>query len=285
MPPRPQRKRKSIDFSIDLIIERLSAIAEIALPDPLWAGSNAPGCRKLLKKLREVNVHLAALEDRLDDVLLPDSVFDLTNPETIGEVIVYRLEQSEKVGLSSIKKFYGSGVYAFYYEGDLPAYGAIKKTNCPIYVGSASPKTPNAATPRLQGTKLFGRINEHFKKSIKQSSNLDDHEFLCRFLVVQSGLEKAAEDFLIRRYSPVWNKESRVCSGIGKHGDIARKELSAWDVLHGSRQWTAKQTSRQGRTPQFVIDGIQKHFLALLAEDREKWTAIFADDWLAKNGC
>ncbi|MGH7136226.1 MAG: Eco29kI family restriction endonuclease [Pirellulales bacterium] len=269
---------------MEALAERLSAIEEVALPDRSWASEHRRSCRALLKRLRAANVHMAAVEDRLDEVLLPDSVFDLTNPETIGEVIVYRLEQREKVGLPDIKKFYGSGVYAFYYNGAFPAYLAIKSTDCPIYVGSAGPKTPNAATPRLQGTKLFGRINEHFKKSIKQSANLNDDEFVCRFLVVQSGLEKAAEDFLIRRYSPVWNKESRVCSGIGKHGDIARKELSSWDVLHGSRQWTARQESRRRLTPEAIVNQIQSHFSALLNANREKWIHIFNREWLSHAG-
>jgi hypothetical protein len=224
------------------------------------------------------------MERVLDAILVPEYVFDLTNPITIGEVIAYKLKQRDKEQLSAIQPFYGSGVYILYYHDSLKAYEAITRTDCPIYVGSAGPRTPNAPNAKLQGTKLYDRIMEHLKKSISQSRNLKPEEFFCRYMVVQSGLEKAAEDFLIRYYSPVWNKESKVCSGIGKHGDLARKELSDWDVMHGGRGWAGTQTSRSGKTAAIVESNILGHFRRLLTENPTKWKAIFNAAWVAKQG-
>ena len=245
----------SMPFDPHQLSELMKALRDFTMPDEATLRglrSNANRMRKLLRELAATQEHLLQLERALDAILVPAHVFDLTNPETIGEVIVYKLEQQPKEQLSAIQPFYGSGVYILYYHDGIAAYEAITKTDCPIYVGSAGPATPNSASPKLQGTKLYDRMMEHLKKSLRQSRNLTADEFFCRYLVVQSGLEKAAEDFLIRRYSPVWNKESKVCSGIGKHGDKARQELSDWDVMHGDRDWAGGQTSRSGKTPAIV---------------------------------
>ena len=265
--------------------EAMKALRGIAMPDEVTLQglrSNAYRMRKMLQDIAATQEHLVQLERELDAILVPAHVFDLTNPETIGEVIVYKLEQQAKEQLSAIQPFYGSGVYILYYHDGLAAYEAITKTNCPIYVGSAGPETPNSASAKLQGTKLYDRMIEHLKKSLRQSRNLKADEFFCRYLVVQSGLEKSAEDFLIRRYSPVWNKESKVCSGIGKHGDKARQELSDWDVMHGDREWAGGQTSRSGKTPEIVGANILGHFRQLLQEDRPKWERLFNSAWVGK---
>ena len=65
------------------------------------------------------------------------------------------------------KKFYGSGIYAIYYEGDFAPYLPLSQTETPIYVGKADPAIPGAPTPRLQGIKLADRLNEHAKSILK----------------------------------------------------------------------------------------------------------------------
>jgi hypothetical protein len=122
----------------------------------------------------------------------------------------------------------------------------------------------------------------HLRRSIKPSRNLNHEDFYARYLVVQSGLEKAAEDFLIRRYLPAWNKEANVCSGIGKHGDVARQELSDWDIMHGDRQWALAQTSRTKKTERIVSGNIKSFFRKQLADEPAKWTSLFNPDWVAK---
>ncbi len=272
-------------FDPEEVSNVLKALRAFAMPDAATVRqlrANARNLKKFLQDIQATQEHLTQLERALDAILVPGHVFDLTNPRTVGEVIVYMMEREPKEQLSAIQPFYASGVYILYYHDGLRAYEAITRTDCPIYVGSAGPETPNAPTPKLQGTRLYDRMMEHLKKSISQSRNLKPEEFFCRYMVVQSGLEKAAEDFLIRRYWPVWNKESRVCAGVGKHGDVARRELSDWDVLHGGREWAGAQKSRAGKTPAIVEANILNHFRRLLAEDRNKWERIFSPAWVAK---
>ena len=275
----------SIPFDADRITKSLSSLREFQLPDQVTIQglrSNPRGLKKFLEELHNARDYLSRFEKALDDILIPDHVFDMANPATVGEVVVYKLEQQPKERLTAIRPFYGSGVYALYYHDGLPAYEAITGTDCPIYVGSAGPETPNAASVKQQGTKLYDRIMEHLNKSIGRSSTLRVEDFFCRYLVVQSGLEKAAEDFLIRDYSPVWNKETKVCSGIGKHGDQNRKELSDWDVMHGGRKWAEGQSSLSGKTAALVEGKIIAHFQRLLSEKRTKWERIFNPAWLAR---
>lgn len=262
----------------------LAAIREFQAPDAAALEALRSGSRRvrgLMTEVSQTQAYLRALEAVLDSTLSPAYIFSLNDPKIIGEVIVYKLEQEPKNPIEIIQPFYGSGVYAIYYHGSFPAYAAIANTNCPIYVGKAGPKQATAESPKAQGTSLYGRLSEHRGKSIEKASNLNVAEFTCRYLVVQSGLEKAAEDFLIGRYVPVWNEEAKVCSGLGKHGDIARAEKSSWDILHPGRPWADAQSSRSGETPDKVAGNIQDYFTRLLTADPSKWRAIFNPAWLA----
>ncbi len=166
-----------------------------------------------------------------------------------------------------------------------------------LYVQSTSdrqvPKIRPLDTPRKQKTGLFDRLMHHLNRSIMTArTTLNAADFSCKYLLVQTGLELAAEQFLIRQYHPVWNKEEKVCAGFGKHGDRSepdeetppgdaetepatdttevataapkvggRKEKSRWDILHPGRPWAETQVSRRGITPERVISDIQGHFL------------------------
>jgi Eco29kI restriction endonuclease len=271
-------------FDAQRLLVALETLTGLEVPDQAnleMLRTNSHRLRRLLSDIRSAHQFLDRLHAALDVVLIPKMVFDVTSPKIIAEVAVFTLEQQPKLPLATLPAFYGSGIYAFYYQGDFPAYEAIRGTSCPIYVGSSVSKIPSS-NPILQGIKLFGRIREHREKSIRESRNLSLEDFSCRYLVVQSGLEKAAEDFLIRRYYPVWNKESKVCSGIGKHGDVARTELSDWDILHGNRQWATGQTSRRGTTPEIIQGRIQDHFRELLFDDPDRWSEIFNKAWIKR---
>jgi hypothetical protein len=248
--------------------------------------------KKVLSEIAHVRDYLVNLERKLDSVLMPAYVFDLTSPTTVGEVIVYKLLQQPKVRLTELQGFYGSGVYIIYYRGAFSAYEAIAGTDVPIYVGVKGPKIKNADSPKRQGTALFERISEHLTRSIaRATSTLAADDFCCRYLVVQSGLEPAAEEFLKRLYLPVWNTEAGVCSGLGKHGDqptaraggpAGREEKSDWDILHPGRPWAVNQTSRSGATPATITARIDAHFLNLLRHDKAKWSSLFNPVWIAR---
>ncbi|MBY0229162.1 MAG: Eco29kI family restriction endonuclease [Gemmataceae bacterium] len=267
-------------FDAAHFLRAAAALRAFADPDAAMIASLRSRSRdmgKLLGEIAACRTRLDELEKLLDEVVMPPFVFDLSNPEMVGEVIAAKLEQQPKTRLGDLPRFYGSGVYILYYSGPSPVYAAISGTEVPIYVGSKAPKSKGAASPREQGVALFDRITEHRARSIeKAASTLDAQDFHVRYLVVHSGNEKAAEDHLIRRYSPVWNDEAKVCSGLGKHGDVARGEKSQWDVLHPGRPWAARQASRSGATPDTVRAAIQGHFLTLLRQDRPRWSKAFA---------
>jgi hypothetical protein len=156
--------------------------------------------------------------------------------------------------------FYGSGVYAIYYLGSELAYQPISRTEHPIYVGVASPKNKHARTPVEQETKLFSRLQEH-ARSISNAANLSVDDFDCRRLVVATGWEGAAETHLINLFKPVWNREVRVCYGIGKHGDAATTRVnrrSPWDTMHPGRGW-ARATREDQRSKTEIEGKIASH--------------------------
>jgi hypothetical protein len=76
---------------------------------------------------------------------------------------------------------------------------------------------------REQGERLAARLNDHRKNIGKAVSTLNVDDFQARFLVVQSGWETAAEDYLIHLFRPIWNSEVDILYGLGKHGGHARE--------------------------------------------------------------
>jgi Eco29kI restriction endonuclease len=212
--------------------------------------------RAALLEVEEASKLLDLLAEELDPIKRPQSVFDPRDPRIIGLFIGVALVAQERRQLGSVvQRFYGSGVYALYYDGDFEAYRPISGTEHPIYVGKADPKNPHAELPHDQGAQLFTRLSEH-RKSISLAQNLNIDQFTCRFLVVQSGLQKAAEDYLINLFDPVWNDW-----GLGKHGDKATTRAnirSPWDTLHPGRKWAGP--SRQGKSPDAIRQDIKVHF-------------------------
>ncbi len=199
---------------------------------------------------------------RIDPIALPSVVFDPSNPKIIGRFTALALVAQDREPLAEIGKFYGSGVYAIYYRGDFEPYGPLKNSETPIYVGQAAPALANAHTARDQGPRLAARLNEHRKNIAKAETTLRVEDFEARFLVVQSGWETAAEDFLIHLFRPVWNSETNILYGLGKHGDDATtraNKRSPWDTLHPGRVWAAKSIE-DARTPDVIIGDLEAHF-------------------------
>src|SRR5262249_46995737 len=151
---------------------------------------------------------VGSLLDRLDPVAQPSSVFDPGNPKVVGRFVSLALVAQNRVPLADIPKFYGSGVYAIYYKGSFPLYRPLSATETPIYVGQAAPASNHARTPREQGQRLSSRLSDHRKNIGKAESTLILNDFECRSLVVQTGWETAAEDYLIHLFRPIWNSET-----------------------------------------------------------------------------
>lgn len=243
----------------------------------LQGGITAVTRGKLLTSISLMKDSLDALSREIDPVRMPDSFFDPTEPRLIGHFVALALIAQERQALKDLTKFYGAGVYAIYYTGDADLYAPISRTETPIYVGKADPNA-NAKTLIEQGTKLADRLNEHRKSIGKASTTLDIADFECRALAVQSGYQAAAESHLIRLFKPIWNNETRILFGIGKHGDSAETRAnnkSPWDTLHPGRKWADANT--EAKTANEIRAEVAKHFAeATIFKRTEDVFAAFA---------
>jgi hypothetical protein len=174
---------------------------------------------KLRRVVDEIIEILRVVSIALDPVQRPQFVFDPSNPVIVGQLIGNTLLAQEKHTIHGLRKFYGSGVYAI--------------------------PTPDAKDYFAQGPKLAIRLKEHAKSILAAKSTLNINHFDCRFIVVQSGWQRAAEDYLIGKFKPIWNMA--ICTGFGKHGDSSKTRKntrSPWDTLHPGRAWATKKGNR-----------------------------------------
>lgn len=143
--------------------------------------------------------------------------------------------------------FIGAGVYAIYYRGTFAPYQRLSALNenaynVPIYVGKAVPagaRKGGLGTNVDHGTALYSRLSEHFI-SISKAKNLNESDFVCRYLVVDDIWIPLAESMLIEEYKPLWN---RCIDGFGNH-DPGRgryqQQKSPWDCIHEGRDWAER---------------------------------------------
>ena len=219
--------------------------------------------KKLEEEIRKVISDLGRLLNDLDPIRQPSALFDPSNPKVVGRFVSLAMVAQSRLPLSNITPFYGSGVYGIYYTGKFKSYLPISKTETPIYVGQAAPNISNARTPMEQGDKLSSRLIEHFKNISKASSTLSVSDFEYRALVVQSGWETAAEDYLIHLFHPIWNSETQIVYGLGKHGDSAStraNKRSPWDTLHPGRLWAADAKLQDAKDIQRIQSELKEHF-------------------------
>jgi hypothetical protein len=263
-----QKKQNDDTAGRDLVALR-RALAEVVRlappPGTEFEVVDATERKRLLKAAEEAVAALAALAVELDLIALPTVVYNPADPATFAESIGNKLLLRDPVPLGAVVNaaFYGSGVYAIYYAGSFDAYRPIRGTGTPIYVGKADPARRDAKSPRDQGTTLWKRLREH-ADSIGSARNLDLADFSCRHLVVGSGWQVAAEGHLIPLFKPIWNKEMKVCQGLGKHGDDSRtrrNRRSAWDTLHPGRGW-ATDALDHDRTVEEIKADIVAHYKA-----------------------
>jgi hypothetical protein len=239
-----------------------------------FAEISATQRQRIRKELEALVLRLNNLAHVLDDVRQPRHVFDPTSAKVIGELVARTLLLQEKEPLSETAKqpFYGAGVYAIYYRGAFDCYAPISGKDHPLYVGKADPDAMHALTPSAQGLRLFKRLKEHWNRSITKARNLNGADFDCRYLVVKSAWVETAEDHLIDQFQPVWNDETKICYGFGKHGDSAetrKNERSPWDTLHPGRPWATseKNTPNRKSIGQIKAD-IAQHFKLTLSSKK-----------------
>jgi hypothetical protein len=218
--------------------------------------------KDLEREIRHVIGDLSGLLNSLDPIRQPTAVFDPSNPKIVGRFVSLALVAQQRQALSDIPRFYGSGVYAIYYRGDFPPYRNLSGSETPIYVGQAAPAVNNARTPLEQGARIGARLSDHRKNIAKATTTLRLTDFEFRCLVVQSGWETAAEDYLIHLFRPIWNSETGILYGLGKHGDDAdtrANKRSPWDTMHPGRAWAAK-SKEDAKSLDHIAAELSEHF-------------------------
>ncbi|MBR0974322.1 Eco29kI family restriction endonuclease [Bradyrhizobium japonicum] len=169
----------------------------------------------------------------------------------LGKSVAEALLEAAPDSLGDIKQFDGAGIYAIYYNGGFPPYGAMAKRNAkgchwPIYIGKAIPsggRKGAAVFSAISGRHVWGRLREH-AESIRAASNLDIEDFKCRYLIVDDIWIPLGETLLIAHFKPVWNL---ALDGFGNHDPGAGRyggQRPVWDVLHPGRAWAAKCATR-----------------------------------------
>jgi hypothetical protein len=250
----------ALDTEVAALRDRIAAL----LTDHEAKALSAPRRRALDAQIRALIDELERSLARMDPVAMPTTVFDPSNPKIIGRFTALALVAQPRRALASLGRFYGSGVYALYYAGAFPLYAPLSGSETPIYVGKAGPALQGARTAREQGERLAARLNDHRKNIAKAATTLNLADFTARFLVVQSGWETAAEDYLIHLFRPIWNSETDILYGLGKHGDSAAtraNKRSPWDSLHPGRTW-AEATKEDARAEARIVADIEGHFIA-----------------------
>jgi hypothetical protein len=250
----------------DTLIGKLREVAyEVAkLPGEV----SARRAKKLREQLGEIVRQLEQTVVSLDPVRDPSVVFDPSDPRVVGRFIGLGLIAQDRSPLEEIKPFYGSGVYAIYYDGPFGPYQPLAGTENPIYVGKADPAHAGAKTPREQEQRLYRRLQDHVKNIRKaeahESATIELSDFTCRYLVIQSGWQTPAEDYLIKIFRPIWNKETKIFYGIGKHGDsptTRSNKRSPWDTMHPGRDWAHRDSSiPDAKSSGEIIEELVAHF-------------------------
>jgi hypothetical protein len=223
------------------------------------------GRQSLNEEIRRAAQELNNFLAELDPVRRPGSVFDPGNPRTIGFFVALGLTAQVRLPLGDLHSFYGAGIYALYYEGDFPKYAPISGTETPIYVGMAVYGGEGGHDPAQQGTPLAGRLGEHKRNIERAIETLAIDDFKYRSLVIRSGWESSAENYLIRLFKPIWNRETNIIFGFGKHGDSAetrRNRRSPWDTLHQGRSWAGAEALTDAKSPDRIADELERHFAA-----------------------
>lgn len=255
-------RRLKKDHDLAELVSELASVATLICKDiSVYEGLNPAARLRLADALEATLSDLDAAAKTISPIRFPQDTFNPFEPKVIGELIANTLLAQKRQSLTEavLSKFYGAGVYAIYYSGLFDAYRPISKREHPIYVGKSDPAQLHAINPKQQGQRLYRRLADHLG-NLSDIENLRIEDFDCRFLVVHSAWVKPAEDYLIEHFYPVWNKEMKVCSGFGKHGDASTtraNKRSPWDILHPGRGWA---TSELGRTIDDVKNAVAEHF-------------------------
>jgi hypothetical protein len=182
----------------------------------------------------------------------------------LAEAVANALLAENLSALPPPEPFAGAGVYTIHYLGDLKLYAPIVKAGHPIYVGQAIPEGSRKGGFGLgiePGPVLYQRLRQH-AGSIEQAENLNLADFRCRYLVTEDIWIPLAENLLIEKFQPIWNK---VIDGFGNHDPGKgryEQQRSYWDTLHPGRPWAVRcQPSAKSQAE--IVKSLNEHLKAV----------------------
>jgi len=172
--------------------------------------------------------------------------------------------------------FWGAGLYALYYVGDLALYEGLNDSACvtPIYIGKAAAgrRSFGAFIKGSKTRKLLNRIHDHVRSIEEAHTNLSLMDFRVRYLVTSDVHIVLGEAGLLQAYAPVlWNT---VVTGFGINQPGAGRtgqRKSRWDTLHPGRP------RAEGREPNAKSVEELTAMVRLAIEARLKGESIPAD--------
>ena len=145
--------------------------------------------------------------------------------DALSEIIeraVTFLETTNFHYLPLSSRFFGTGVYALYYNGENEVYSVLKEMKrggqrVPIYVGKSVPAGWRQGRNQIGSDPgIFRRLKQH-TGSIMVGDGLELESFECRFVILKNGMSNlisSLESELIYRFQPVWNS---CIDGFGNH--------------------------------------------------------------------
>jgi hypothetical protein len=245
-------KATDIDAVLSSILKQMQSLRKslaVFMQMKSQEGLSDPITKRFVSESGLLVDELHHIRERISPIRFGAIGITLGRSDSIAKFFAFSFTNQGKRPLDKLvdSPFYGAGVYAIYYHGKKEkAYLPISCTETPIYVGKADPRNPQAETVEKQGQALYSRLKEHSKNM--QKANLPLADFYYRAAPIQTGMQAAVEDFMIRLFRPIWNKEIKICFGIGKHGDSPKTRAnrrSPWDTMHPGRKWAAKTKSYQ----------------------------------------
>lgn len=246
------KKRAKPKPSLDQTLQRIVALRISLTGIGLQYKAVSPHvatASKFVDASGELIQELQRVREQISPVRFGSIGITLGRSDSIAKFFAFSFVNQDKRNLSELiaTPFYGSGVYAIYYHGkDEKVYRPLSGTETPIYVGKADPKNAYAETVEAQGHVLYSRLKEHANNIGKTKLRISDFHY--RSAAIQSGMQAAVEEFMIHLFRPIWNKEVKICYGIGKHGDSAKtraNKRSPWDTMHPGRKWAVDTVADQ----------------------------------------
>ena len=123
MPRQPEK--------LEQLAEQLKTLSETLATEEA-SDLSAHRVKRIRQTIAEAYDKLRKVVEDLDPIKHPGFVFEPSNPNIAGRIIGITLIAQPRKPLTAIDKFYGSGVYALYYNGDFHSYRGISKKEHPM---------------------------------------------------------------------------------------------------------------------------------------------------------